>query len=111
MTADGFDRLRRRNLLQMARTRCKHTGRECTLTIADVDSLWPSDGRCPVFPWITLAWGEYESGCSPSIDRVDTSKGYTPENCRVISWRANRLKSDATPEELVLLLAYTSQQS
>lgn len=41
-----------------------------------------------------------------SIDRVDNLMGYTPSNVRIISWRANRLKSDATAGELRRLLDY-----
>lgn len=37
---------------------------------------------------------------SPSLDRIDTSKGYIKGNIRVISNRANRLKSDASFEEI-----------
>jgi hypothetical protein len=37
---------------------------------------------------------------SPSLDRIDTSKGYVKGNVWVISWRANKLKSDATLAEL-----------
>jgi hypothetical protein len=33
---------------------------------------------------------------SPSLDRIDTNYGYTPENSRMISWKANKLKNDAT---------------
>lgn len=40
---------------------------------------------------------------SPSVDRIDNSKGYTKDNIRVISWRANYLKNNATLDELVLL--------
>jgi hypothetical protein len=40
---------------------------------------------------------------SPSIDRIDNSKGYVPGNIVVISWRANYLKNTATLEELVML--------
>ena len=42
---------------------------------------------------------------SPSIDRIDSSKGYVPGNVWVISSRANRMKSDATIEELQMLVA------
>lgn len=40
---------------------------------------------------------------SMSIDRIDPTKGYTPDNVWLICERANRIKSDATPEELKLI--------
>lgn len=33
---------------------------------------------------------------SPSLDRIDTTKGYTKDNVWVISWAANRIKTDTT---------------
>lgn len=38
---------------------------------------------------------------APSLDRIDNNKGYTKDNILVVSNRANRLKSNATPEELI----------
>jgi hypothetical protein len=40
------------------------------------------------------------------LDRIDNSKGYTPSNIQVISWRANRIKADASADELRRVLAY-----
>lgn len=37
---------------------------------------------------------------SPSLDRIDTSKGYVKGNIRIISNRANRIKSDASFDEI-----------
>lgn len=40
----------------------------------------------------------------PSLDRIIPDKGYVKSNIQVISFRANRLKSDAKPEELAAVL-------
>jgi hypothetical protein len=37
---------------------------------------------------------------SISFDRIDSTKGYSVDNLIVISYRANKLKSDATLEEM-----------
>jgi hypothetical protein len=42
---------------------------------------------------------------SPSLDRIDSTKGYVKGNVRVISARANCLKNNATIEELERVLA------
>ncbi|WP_299076589.1 hypothetical protein [uncultured Paraglaciecola sp.] len=36
---------------------------------------------------------------SPSIDQLIPQRGYNPENIRVMSWRANRIKNDGTAKE------------
>jgi hypothetical protein len=41
---------------------------------------------------------------SPSVDRIRRELGYTKGNVRVISNRANRLRSDATVKELKPLI-------
>jgi hypothetical protein len=45
---------------------------------------------------------------SYSIDRIDSTLGYTIDNIEVISWRANRLKNNATTEELQKLSKHCS---
>ena len=57
----------------------------------------------------------HEVGCksrrpgSPSLDRIDSSRGYVKGNILVCSWRANFLKSDATLTELITLTKQWSQ--
>jgi len=39
-----------------------------------------------------------------SVDRINPNKGYTPENCQVVSFRANSIKNDATIKELEMIV-------
>lgn len=43
---------------------------------------------------------------SPSIDRIDSSKGYTKDNISVISNRANTLKNNGSIEEFESIIKY-----
>lgn len=43
---------------------------------------------------------------SPSLDKIEPSRGYVPGNVIVISNRANRLKSDASVEELRAIASF-----
>lgn len=56
--------------------------------------------HCPILG-IPLIIGQYDN--SPTLDRIDNSRGYVKGNVQVISYRANRFKSDATFEELIAL--------
>jgi hypothetical protein len=41
---------------------------------------------------------------TPSIDRIDSTKGYTKDNVWIVSNKANRIKSNATIDDLELLV-------
>ena len=69
------------------------------LTMSDLNNLsFPI--VCPILG-ISLKYnrGKAEDN-SYSIDRIDSSKGYSVENIVVISLKANKLKSNATSDEL-----------
>lgn len=61
--------------------------------------------HCPLLG-IELFYGHsYGAGHNqnaPSLDRIDSTKGYIPGNVWVISRKANTMKSNATKEELLL---------
>lgn len=38
--------------------------------------------------------------CQPTFERTDSTKGYTPENTEIISWRINYFKGKRSAEEL-----------
>ncbi len=93
-------------LLTWAKQRAKSKGLECS--ISSVDIVIPE--KCPVLgiplaPSLGMA-----SDASPSLDRIDPSKGYIPGNVTVISRRANTIKSDVTREELQLLISWLEKE-
>lgn len=46
---------------------------------------------------------------SPSLDRFDSSKGYTAENVVIICWRCNMVKGDGTVADLEAVLNYMTK--
>ena len=96
----------RRKLVYPARKRAKAKGIECTITPEDLKL----PKRCPLLG-IEIDYSSDKGGPgnvkpnSPSLDRIDSSKGYTPDNVWVISRRANTIKNDATLAELKMIVA------
>ena len=87
-------------LLRSAKYRAKKKGIEFTIKSSEL--VIPT--YCPLLG-VELKYNEGRAqGNSFSIDRIDNSKGYIPGNVWVISHRANMIKSDATLEDLELLV-------
>ena len=67
---------------------------------------------CPVLG-INLVRSQRKRGhkldSSPSLDRIRNDKGYIKGNVVVVSFRANRLKSDASADELLRVANFYSQ--
>lgn len=59
--------------------------------------------KCPVFNKLFIL-NDYN--WTPSIDRIDSNKGYTKDNVKIISNRANTLKNDGTIEEFEMIIKY-----
>lgn len=96
-------------LLNASKQRAAAKNIEHTLTLTDIKELYPADGKCPVFG-TTLQFNKAGfRNSSPSLDKIDPTKGYTKDNVQVLSWRANKIKSDASIHELELLLSFMKQ--
>jgi hypothetical protein len=61
---------------------------------------------CPILNIKMIRNKIHPKSNSYSLDRINPKKGYIKGNVQVISHRANQIKSNATIEELELLLAY-----
>ena len=70
-----------------------------SLTLNDLNNLsFPV--TCPILGLELKFNKDKAADDSYSIDRVDSSRGYEIDNIIVISQKANRIKNNATPEEL-----------
>ncbi len=104
---DWRSKNRRSILLVSARQRAKRKKIPCTLTLADI----PVPTHCPVLG-LRLEFGVgHHCDASPSLDRIRADEGYVPGNIAIVSWRANRLKSDATIAELEAVVAYMKKHT
>lgn len=90
-------------MLISARERAKKKGLEFSIDLEDI--LIPE--VCPLLkiPIFHNKGNGGPSHNSPTIDRIDPTKGYVRGNVWVISFRANRIKNDSTLEELKFMVA------
>jgi hypothetical protein len=96
LECEKSDICKARKTLANIKRRAKASGVPVSI---DADWIVSSTPKiCPIL-YIPLERGAENTDNSPSVDRLIPELGYTPENCRVISQRANRVKSNGTIEE------------
>jgi hypothetical protein len=95
-------------LLWLSRGRAKKKGIQFDIDVSDIviPNICPVLG-IPIYKDISSNRGMDNS---PSLDRIDNSKGYVKGNVMVISFRANKLKGDASIDELKKILVYMESQ-
>lgn len=89
------------SLLRSAQKRAR--SKQFEINIRKDDIIVPE--KCPILG-IPIIRTPFVTDNSPSIDRIDPSKGYVKGNIQVLSMRANMLKSNASIEELEAVLAF-----
>lgn len=93
-------------ILNGTRSRAKERDVEFNLELEDI--IIPE--KCPVFGTPLEFTEEGRGDNTPSVDRIDNSRGYVKGNIRIISWRANRLKNNLTKEEVRAILDYMENE-
>lgn len=97
----------RETLVNQAKARAKKAGLPFSISVEIIS--WPT--HCPVLG-IELDYNKTAPGERairagvPTLDRKVNELGYTEGNVFVISHRANRMKSDATVDELEAIVCY-----
>lgn len=105
--------------VRRARNRAREKGLEFDIDDGYIKSIWRED--CPVLG-IPLYAANFRSGMkrgqakarpqdnSPTLDRIDSSKGYVKGNIIVMSYRANMIKNCGTLEEHQSIVNFLESQ-
>lgn len=102
----AFQRQRYATCLTAARDRASKAGVCFGIDSDYLNEIWPEESLCPVFG-CKMAWSGGDN--SPTLDRTVPSKGYVRGNIVWMSSRANRLKYNATADELDAVVRYLRQ--
>ena len=94
-------------LFREGRRRAKEKGLEFSIRLDHVPLL-PS--HCPILGIPIVAGSSNLHPGSPSLDRINSDLGYIPGNVKVISHRANVLKSNITLEQARALVKYMENE-
>jgi len=101
-----------KKMLVQAKVRSKRKNLPFDITEEDLLHLAPE--YCPVtnqkLHYIHRKFNKDYLNCA-SLDRIDSSKGYTKDNIRIISLRANTLKNSCSFEDLLNLQNYFIKSS
>ena len=91
-------------LLAETRKRAKRKGMECTLSLRHIAKCYAT-GRCQVtgIPFDIVGGGGRGNTKPfiPTIDRIDSTLGYTDANCHMVCWIYNRCKGNWTRREVL----------
>ena len=95
-------------MLSNSKIRAKAKKLPHNITSDDIREVWPKDNICPVLkkPFEMGFKSGKTKSMAPSLDKIIPSKGYTKGNIVVISDIVNRLKSDATLEDLKKIINF-----
>lgn len=90
------------NLYDNALRRARKRGLEFTITRDWIDDNLRT-GRCAL-SGVPLILGQAYHLRSPSIDRINPRRGYTPDNSRIIAYAINRARGISRDAELTKLI-------
>lgn len=90
------------NMLQTAKRRARERGLDFNITSEDLKL----PEICPALGVPIKVTRGKATPFSPSLDRVDNTKGYIKGNVVIVSYRANTVKNDASIEELRKILKF-----
>lgn len=96
-TAEG----RALKLLRTCRSMARPRGIAFSLTVSDILPALIA-GTCQV-SGIEFDFHSSDGPWRPSIDRIDSSRGYSPDNVQIVAWMVNAAKQQYPMDDLIRL--------
>jgi hypothetical protein len=82
------------------------------LTIADLQWLWQKQGGLCYYTGLALAYNSCNNNpYNASVDRLDSDRGYTPDNIVLCCKNINYMKNSLTVEDFMNFLAAVSESA
>jgi hypothetical protein len=93
------------NLVGDIKRRAKKANHACEMSV-EVFKEWriKQGDRCNITK-VPICWETYQWNTG-SIDRIDSSKGYTLDNIQIVLWSINMMKNDLTHDEAIEVMNY-----
>lgn len=108
---ETYHRFKVKSLKVNAVYRANKEGYKSDLTIDYLLEIFPKDFMCPALG-VKMEWGNKKGiRTSPSLDKTIPDKGYMKGNVIWISTRANSIKADGTPEEVMKVAKWLKKVS
>lgn len=100
-----------RFIFYSAKKRAKESNLPFEITKEDIQNIYPIDDKCPILGIDLYVSDNNSTDHSPTLDKVIPEKGYIKNNIVVVSYRANRIKNDASLEEIEKLYNFLKNRS
>jgi len=101
------DSFRKKHIFHGITSRCKKNNIDFNLKFEDLH--FPE--LCPILGIPLFFKKQKKCDNTPSVDRIDPKKGYTKDNVIIISFKANRIKNNATKEEINLICDWMNKNT
>ena len=86
-----------------AKKRAKRKNLEFNLKPTDIPEI---PKVCPILKIPIIIGNDKLTDNSPTLERIDNNKGYIKNNILIISYKANRIKNNATLKELKMVVKF-----
>ena len=96
--------------LSTIRGRAREKGHDFNITKKYLKDIFPKDKKCPALGIEFQLGSQGGRSTSPSVDRIDNSKGYIKGNIVWVSSLANMIMTSATPQQVLDVAYFFKQQ-